>query len=582
MKGAGACGLLVFVFWVKRLAGFCMSAHAGVGDASRCQPPSPVKAQTDHHLHTSLARIDTGTHKHRGASKTARLTVWDNPEFTAARFMDYRRDLLPVDKAVGLTGICTYKEAWDAVHSGRVSVDGATATVSDMVARNQTLALDGQALPAREEIVCYLLNKPRKVMCTCAVGDTATPGELQKAAQFGTVTDLVPNGPRVVPVGRLDFDSEGLLLLTNDGSLCKLLTCPQFKIPKTYAVLVQSKGPALTSTVPSDAALQRLCADGVRLQNDVLLRCTDACLLRSERVPLRYAIAAGSGGDPAAAISKKRARKHARKQQQLLHRPDPLDPDAMASKQRCKRAVKVTAEAEESAASCETDDEAGEETTILSSAVDHSDLGKRARDDGPCAAVVRAEMSGGARDGWGTGREPLVMLSWVQIVLEEGKNREVECLLVFPLLHCLLPPVLSLALSTPQCMHVASGAVTRFAWQVRKLMDGIGFRVLRRVRTGIGSLQGPCAQEYEISPDAKGGLPSSICGTARERADVDENDASPQAAGVRHSDGSARWRPRLVERGQVLQVGDVVVLASEEVDALFALQREAGGQAKRP
>ena len=109
--------------------------------------------------------------------------------------------------------------------------------------------------------------------------------------------------------------------------------------------------------------------------------------------------------------------------------------------------------------------------------------------------------------------------------------------------------------------------------------------MLRLVRTGIGSLQGPCAQEYEISPDAKGGLPSSICGTARERVDVElqeQHDASPQAAGGRHRDGSARWRPRVVDRGQVLQVGDVVVLASEEVDALFALQREAGGLAERP
>ena len=113
-------------------------------------------------------------------------------------------------------------------------------------------------------------------------------------------------------------------------------------------------------------------------------------------------------------------------------------------------------------------------------------------------------------------------------------------------------------------------------------MDGIGFRVLRLVRTGIGSLQGPCAQEFEISPDAKGGLPSSICGTARERVDVEQHDASPQAAGGRHRDGSARWHPRVVDRGQVLQVGDVVVLASEEVDALFALQREAGGLAERP
>ena len=116
-------------------------------------------------------------------------------------------------------------------------------------------------------------------------------------------------------------------------------------------------------------------------------------------------------------------------------------------------------------------------------------------------------------------------------------------------------------------------------------MDGIGFRVLRLVRTGIGSLQGPCAQEFEISPDAKGGVPSSICGTARERVDVElqeQHDASRQAAGGRHWDGSARWRPRVVERGQVLQVGDVVVLASEEVDALFALQRKAGGLAERP
>jgi len=64
----------------------------------------------------------------------------------------------------------------------------------------------------------------------------------------------------VVPVGRLDFDSEGLLLLTNDGSLCKLLTCPQFRIPKTYAVLLQSKGPLQASRPPTDAELKVPCA----------------------------------------------------------------------------------------------------------------------------------------------------------------------------------------------------------------------------------------------------------------------------------------------------------------------------------
>lgn len=92
-------------------------------------------------------------------------------------------------------------------------------------------------------------------------------------------------------MGRLDFDSEGLLLLTNDGSLCKLLTCPQFRIPKTYAVLVQSKGPVQASHSPSDAELLSLSEPGVLLQNGVTLACKEARLLRSARVPLSQALA---------------------------------------------------------------------------------------------------------------------------------------------------------------------------------------------------------------------------------------------------------------------------------------------------
>ena len=99
-------------------------------------------------------------------------TVWDDPQFTAARYMNDRRDRLPVEKAVGLSGACTFKEAWAAVHDKRVQVDGALAALGDMVGAEQTLFLDGVVLPEREPIVCYLLNKPRKVMCTCSVGET--------------------------------------------------------------------------------------------------------------------------------------------------------------------------------------------------------------------------------------------------------------------------------------------------------------------------------------------------------------------------------------------------------------------------
>lgn len=131
-------------------------------------------------LHNLPTRL-RGAHGVRMAASSGAPTVWDDPEFTAARYMNYRRDLLPVEKAVGLTGACTFKEAWAAVHEKRVTVDGSLACLGDMVAAQATVALDGVVLPQREPIVCYLLNKPRQVMCTCSVGETATKGELDKA-----------------------------------------------------------------------------------------------------------------------------------------------------------------------------------------------------------------------------------------------------------------------------------------------------------------------------------------------------------------------------------------------------------------
>jgi 23S rRNA pseudouridine2605 synthase len=109
------------------------------------------------------------------------------------------------------------------------------------------VAVDGIPLPVRPGLVYYLLNKP--------------PGVLSTAADprgGRTVVDLVPNATRVYPVGRLDADSEGLILLTNDGDLANLVTHPSHGITKTYLALVDGH--------PGPAALRSL-RDGVSLDD---------------------------------------------------------------------------------------------------------------------------------------------------------------------------------------------------------------------------------------------------------------------------------------------------------------------------
>lgn len=109
-----------------------------------------------------------------------------------------------------------------------MTVDGAVAVLGDRVdPRRQQLAVDGVPVPTRPGLVYYLLNKPRGVVST-ADDPHGRP----------IVVDLVPREPRVFPVGRLDADSEGLLLLTNDGDLTLRLTHPSYGVEKTYLVEV--------------------------------------------------------------------------------------------------------------------------------------------------------------------------------------------------------------------------------------------------------------------------------------------------------------------------------------------------------
>ncbi len=109
------------------------------------------------------------------------------------------------------------------------------------------MTIDGIPLPTRPDLVHYLLYKPK--------GVTSTTGDPHAEH---TVVELVPAEPRVFPVGRLDRDSEGLLILSNDGDLANLVTHPRYGITKTYVARVTG--------VPGAQELQRL-LDGVELDD---------------------------------------------------------------------------------------------------------------------------------------------------------------------------------------------------------------------------------------------------------------------------------------------------------------------------
>lgn len=134
------------------------------------------------------------------------------------------------------------------IEAGRVTVNGEVAALGRRVdASIDRVEVDGIPVVVRDDVVYYLLNKPRRVVTTSHDPQGRT-----------TVLDLVPAEPRVFPVGRLDFDTEGLLILTNDGDLAHRLTHPSRGVEKEYLVEVDG--------VPTRGALRSL-REGVELDD---------------------------------------------------------------------------------------------------------------------------------------------------------------------------------------------------------------------------------------------------------------------------------------------------------------------------
>ena len=134
-----------------------------------------------------------------------------------------------INKFLAEQGIASRRGSDQIIAEGRVTINGKTARAGDDVSAADTVAVDGKILSHKVKYEYYLMNKPKGYVCT--VSD-------DKGRK--TVMDLLPaNAGRVFPVGRLDYDTEGMLLLTNDGDLAYRLTAPQSEIAKTYLVRIE-------------------------------------------------------------------------------------------------------------------------------------------------------------------------------------------------------------------------------------------------------------------------------------------------------------------------------------------------------
>ncbi|MBE6924247.1 MAG: rRNA pseudouridine synthase [Ruminococcaceae bacterium] len=133
-----------------------------------------------------------------------------------------------LQKILASRGVCSRRKAEEWISVGRVTVNGNVAQLGQSAdSEIDDIRLDGEPIPTADEYVYIMLHKPRGFVTT-----------LSDEKGRANVTQLVDCGKRVYPVGRLDMDSEGLLLLTNDGDFANHLMHPKAEVDKTYEVWV--------------------------------------------------------------------------------------------------------------------------------------------------------------------------------------------------------------------------------------------------------------------------------------------------------------------------------------------------------
>lgn len=135
-----------------------------------------------------------------------------------------------INKYLSESGVCSRRAADKLIEDGEVKINGKPAKLGDDVTDDDLVTVGGEVVSAVKKYDYYAMNKPKGYVCT-----------VKDDKGRKTVMDLLPPGiQRVVPVGRLDYDTEGLLLFTNDGELTNKLTHPKNGVYKTYLVKVES------------------------------------------------------------------------------------------------------------------------------------------------------------------------------------------------------------------------------------------------------------------------------------------------------------------------------------------------------
>ncbi len=161
-----------------------------------------------------------------------------------------------MQKIISDCGLLSRREAERLIAEGRVTVNGKAAVLgqkADLSADH--IEIDGNPLVRNDKRVYIMLNKPRGYVTT-----------MKDEKGRKTVFDLVKDcGARVYPVGRLDMDSEGLLIMTNDGELANMLTHPSFHVPKRYLARVKIKEKGKDVRLASELLGKEMYLDGTKL-----------------------------------------------------------------------------------------------------------------------------------------------------------------------------------------------------------------------------------------------------------------------------------------------------------------------------